>query len=76
MGARVSLLLIRCYQHTLSGHLGRCRYEPSCSRYAYEAIQRYGARRGWRLARERLARCRPYAGCPSGWDPVPEEVAR
>jgi putative membrane protein insertion efficiency factor len=48
---------------------GSCRFEPSCSRYASEAIARHGARRGGALALRRLLRCRPFG--PSGFDPVP-----
>jgi putative membrane protein insertion efficiency factor len=69
--ARASLLgLIRLYQLTLSPWLGRgCRYEPTCSRYAAEAIERFGAARGVWLAARRLGRCHPWG--PSGYDPVP-----
>lgn len=48
---------------------GVCRFEPSCSRYAYEAVDRHGAFRGGWLALRRLSRCRPGGG--SGFDPVP-----
>jgi putative membrane protein insertion efficiency factor len=65
------LRLIRLYQATISPALGvACRYEPSCSHYAYEAIERHGAWRGVRLAAGRLGRCRPGGG--SGYDPVPD----
>ena len=47
-----------------------CKFYPTCSRYAAEAIARHGARRGLRLAAARLWRCRP--GTPGGFDPVPE----
>ena len=69
--ARVPLLwLIRAYQALLSPLLpNSCRYEPSCSRYAYEAIERHGVLRGGWLALKRLASCRPGGG--SGYDPVP-----
>ncbi len=64
------LWLIRAYQWTLSPILPRsCRYEPSCSRYAYEAIDRFGPFRGGWMALRRLASCRPGGG--SGYDPVP-----
>lgn len=70
-GARRTLLgLIRAYQLTLSPWLGRrCRFEPTCSQYAAEAIARHGAARGAALAARRLARCHPWGG--SGYDPVP-----
>jgi putative membrane protein insertion efficiency factor len=62
--------LIRVYQLTLSGWLGQqCRFYPSCSHYAAEAIQRHGAVRGVGLAAWRLARCGPFT--PGGVDHVP-----
>ncbi|HXA42032.1 MAG TPA: membrane protein insertion efficiency factor YidD [Candidatus Solibacter sp.] len=70
--ARVSLLLIRVYQLTLSpvlGAVGGCRYTPTCSQYGYEAIQKYGFFKGWRLALSRIARCHPFHA--GGYDPVP-----
>jgi putative membrane protein insertion efficiency factor len=48
---------------------GFCRFEPSCSRYAEEAVRRHGAGRGAALALRRLARCHPFR--PGGLDPVP-----
>ncbi|MBI5949944.1 MAG: membrane protein insertion efficiency factor YidD [Chloroflexi bacterium] len=64
------LWLIRIYQVTIAGLMPNvCRFEPSCSRYGYEAIDRYGALRGGWLTLRRLARCRPGGG--RGYDPVP-----
>lgn len=68
--ARGVLVLIRLYQRGISPGLGTmCRFEPSCSRYAYEAIEVHGAGRGLWLATRRLGRCHP--GTPGGYDPVP-----
>jgi uncharacterized protein len=68
-------LPIRAYQLLVSPVLPpSCRFLPSCSDYAREAIMRHGARRGLVLALRRLARCHPWGG--SGWDPVPEPAAR
>lgn len=65
-----ALLLIRGYQRLLSPALGaRCRYEPTCSRYAYEAVARFGVVRGGWLAVRRLGRCHPWHA--GGYDPVP-----
>jgi uncharacterized protein len=64
------LTSIKIYQNTLGPALPKsCRFEPSCSNYAYIAVERYGALKGSWLAIRRLLRCRPFGG--SGYDPVP-----
>lgn len=66
----VALILIRAYQLTLSPLLGqRCRYHPTCSAYASEAIAKYGFLRGTALGMRRLLRCHPFH--EGGIDPVP-----
>ena len=67
---RFALGLIRGYQLVISPLLpGGCRFEPSCSRYTYRAIERYGLGRGLRLGLVRLGRCHPWSA--GGYDPVP-----
>jgi putative membrane protein insertion efficiency factor len=61
---------IRVYQASLSPLLApACRFEPSCSQYAVEAVERHGAVRGAWLAAKRVGRCHPWGGF--GYDPVP-----
>jgi putative membrane protein insertion efficiency factor len=68
--ARALRGLIRAYQAVRAGRPSPCRYVPSCSVYATEAIERHGALRGGVLAVRRLGRCHPWGG--HGVDPVPE----
>jgi putative membrane protein insertion efficiency factor len=64
------ILLVRGYQVTLGPLLpAACRYYPSCSAYAIEALERHGAWRGGWLALRRIGRCHPFR--PGGYDPVP-----
>ena len=64
------VLFIRGYQVAISPMLpASCRYYPSCSAYAVEAIEKHGALRGTWLATKRIARCHPFR--PGGYDPVP-----
>ena len=67
---RVLIALVRAYQILLSPLLPpACRYLPSCSAYAVEALERHGALRGGWLALRRVGRCHPFR--PGGYDPVP-----
>ena len=67
---RLAILPIRLYQVALSPLIGpRCRYQPTCSHYAVEALQKHGTLRGGWLALKRIGRCHPWGG--SGYDPVP-----
>lgn len=66
----VFVTMIRAYQFALRPLLaGGCRFVPTCSEYAVEAIERHGAWNGGLLAIRRIFRCRP--GCAGGFDPVP-----
>ena len=70
--ARGLIFLVRVYQVALSPLLGgHCRFHPTCSHYASEALTRHGARRGGWLTFRRLLRCHPFGG--AGFDPVPAE---
>lgn len=64
------LLAIRGYQMTFSHlMLTQCRFTPTCSRFTYEAVERYGALRGTWMGVRRILRCQPFH--PGGYDPVP-----
>ena len=66
----VVLFLIRCYQAVLSPFFyGTCRFHPTCSYYAVEAVETHGTPRGLWLAVRRVLRCHPF--CHGGFDPVP-----
>ncbi len=70
MITRVAILFVRFYQRVLSPlKPASCRFSPTCSTYAIEALQRHGALRGGWLATRRLCRCHPWGG--HGYDPVP-----
>jgi hypothetical protein len=67
---RLLVALLRTYQYAISPFLGRrCRYYPSCSEYAVEAVEKYGAIKGGWLGVKRVSRCHPWH--PGGYDPVP-----
>ena len=78
---RLLTLAIRTYQITISpaqtllfGPTGGCRFTPTCSQYAMDAIQAHGALAGGALAAKRICRCHPWGGC--GNDPAPEKEFR
>ena len=67
---QLALGLIKLYQNTVSKVIPNvCRFQPTCSHYAFEAIKRHGFARGSWLAAKRIGRCNPFA--EGGYDPVP-----
>ena len=68
--ARCLRLLVQLYQAARAGRPSPCRYVPSCSTYALEAVERHGAVKGSWFALRRLGRCHPWGGF--GFDPVPD----
>ncbi|HVC13289.1 MAG TPA: membrane protein insertion efficiency factor YidD [Acidimicrobiales bacterium] len=73
-GQRAALGVLRAYQVARAGRVSPCRFYPSCSAYAVEAVERHGPRRGLWLAVRRIGRCRPLGG--HGIDLVPVEWER
>ncbi len=73
--ARALSLAVHAYRYTLSPIIGPvCRFEPTCSAYALDALREHGALRGSWFAVRRIARCHPW--CAGGLDPVPVESPR
>lgn len=72
--ARALLRVIYWYQSGMEGRPSPCRFTPSCSSYALDAVAHYGTARGLVLIVRRTLRCRPFG--PSGWDPIPETFLR
>ncbi len=70
MLSRISCFLIRIYQKIPGPWHHMCRYYPTCSNYALEAITTYGFIKGWYLSLKRIIRCNPWGGV--GYDPVPQ----
>ena len=70
MAVRVARLPIVAYQFLRAGRPSPCRFTPTCSTYALEAIETHGVLRGLAFALRRLLRCHPWGA--HGWDPVPE----
>ncbi len=71
--ARVLHAGVRGYRRLTAGRPSPCRFDPSCSAYALEALESHGAGRGLWLSMRRLTRCHPWGGL--GWDPVPDRKA-
>lgn len=72
IAAYVIALPVRAYRLVLSPWVGfNCRYQPTCSAYALEALEKHGAIKGTMLATRRICRCHPFGG--DGYDPVPDK---
>jgi putative membrane protein insertion efficiency factor len=71
MARGLIMALVRFYRAAISPWTpAACRYDPTCSAYMLEALERHGAMRGGWMGMKRILRCHPWGG--SGWDPVPE----
>jgi putative membrane protein insertion efficiency factor len=70
LSVRVYRLILSPMKQALLGPEARCRFSPSCSEYALEAMRLHGATQGGFLTVKRICRCHPWGGC--GWDPVPK----
>ena len=74
LGVKAALVALRSYKLYISPWFaGSCRFEPTCSAYAYQAIERFGVRRGLWMGLKRLLRCHPLSR-KFGYDPVPEAL--
>lgn len=71
MFSKLSIKLIKLYQRIPGPWHGMCRFTPTCSNYAIEAISTYGFFKGWYYAIKRIVRCNPFG--KSGYDPVPKK---
>ncbi|MBQ4155953.1 MAG: membrane protein insertion efficiency factor YidD [Clostridia bacterium] len=71
----VFIFLIKCYKKAISPLLPKtCRFTPTCSSYAIEALQIHGAIKGTYLSIKRILRCNPF--CEGGYDPVPPKISK
>ena len=71
MLSKISVKLIKLYQHIPGPWHNSCRFIPTCSEYAIEAIETHGFIKGWYLAIKRIIRCNPFG--KKGYDPVPKK---
>ena len=69
MLTKLSIKIIKIYQHIPGPWHNTCRYSPTCSEYAIKSLTKYGFFKGWLLSIKRILRCNPWGG--KGYDPVP-----
>jgi putative membrane protein insertion efficiency factor len=74
LGVRLYQLVLSPAKMFIFGNAGQCRFSPSCSQYALEAVSVHGALKGSMLSLKRICRCHPWGGC--GCDPVPEKKSK